>query len=600
MPGPIPFELRWLFPKVKPQLALHVASFLCLTLASLLTLVTPLTIRWLIDSILPARNAHLLVIAIGMVFASYEGRAVLSSLGSYFTFRATQRTALALRMSLLKHIDSLSANYFDRTPVGELLYPFEGPIDEISYFGSDLLPSILRTVIAAGVTLSAMTFLKPLLTLVVVPLVPAFLAVRHRYRSRIGRQADLVQAARSKFSSFLQEHLSAVIQIQLLRQAEAQEREASELLTNTVRCQDGLCRTGAFFSALSNLAVVSGVAVTIACGSLLVFRNQLTTGTLVAFYSLLVQLFDPLSTAMEMYSRAQRTFASIRQIQAVLEMPPALKEHPHARPLTSDRPLHAVFRNVSFVYPRRSEVIRIPNLEILQGERVAIVGPNGAGKSTLAKLLARLYDVDSGEIFIAGADVRAVTPASLRSSVCYLPAQPILFHRSIADNLRIGRFDSTRDDLERVLQLVGLAKYLDGFPGSLEEHIEPGASNLSNGERQRIAIARALLHRPRILILDETTSSLDPASEEALLQAIDRTLPDSTLIVVTHRLHSISQMERILVMRKGEIVGDGSHSDLNATNFFYNEFLASEAHCIYSVEEVQEMIRVVDNRHRGN
>jgi ABC-type multidrug transport system fused ATPase/permease subunit len=205
------------------------------------------------------------------------------------------------------------------------------------------------------------------------------------------------------------------------------------------------------------------------------------------------------------------------------------------------------------------------------------VGPNGAGKSTLAKLLARLYDVDSGEIFIAGTDVRAVTLASLRSTVCYLPAQPILFHRSIADHLRIGRFDSTCGELEQVLRVVGLKKYLDGFPGSLEEYIEPSGSNLSNGERQRVAIARALLHRPRILILDETTSSLDPASEEEMLRTIDRMLPHSTLIVVSHRLHSISRMGRILVMRKGQIVGDGNHSVLNATNLFYTEFLTSTA-----------------------
>ena len=564
VPNPFPAELLWLFPRVKPQLTLHVASFLCLTLASLLALLTPLTFRWLIDSILPAHNAHLLTIAIGLIFTSYEGKAALSSLGGYFTFRATQRTALALRISLLEHVDSLSAGYFDRTPVGELLYPFEGPIDEISYFGSDLLPSILRTVISAGLTLSAMAFLNAPLTLVVVPIIPAFLAVRHRYRRRIGRQADLVQATRSRFSSFLQEHLSSVIQIQLLRQTERQERKASELLTNTVRSQDSLFQAGIFFSVLSNLAIVSGIVATITCGSWMVFRSKLTIGTLVAFYSLLVQLFDPLSMAMETYSRAQRTFASIRQVQAVLETPSAVKEHRDAKPFASDRPLHVMLRDVSFVYQQRSDVIRIPSLEVLQGERVAIVGPNGAGKSTLGKLLARLYDVDSGEILIAGADIRGVALASLRSTVCYLPAQPILFHRSIAANLRIGRPDSTCDDLERVLQLVGLTKYLNGFPGSLEEYIEPSASNLSNGERQRVAIARALLHRPGILILDETTSSLDPASEEAILRTIDQMLPDSTLIVVSHRLHSISQMGRILVMRKGRIVGDGNYFDLNA------------------------------------
>jgi ABC-type multidrug transport system fused ATPase/permease subunit len=203
------------------------------------------------------------------------------------------------------------------------------------------------------------------------------------------------------------------------------------------------------------------------------------------------------------------------------------------------------------------------------------VGPNVAGKITLGKLFALVYDVESGEIFIAGSDMRVVALESLRSSVCYLPAQPILFHRSIADNLRIARFESTRGDLERVLRMVGLTRYLDSCPGSLEEYIEPSASNLSNGERQRVAIARALLHRPRILILDETTSSLDSTSEEAILRTIDRTLPHSTLIVVSHRVHSISWMGRILLMRKGQIVGDGNHSVLSATNPLYMQLLAS-------------------------
>ncbi|HVB55116.1 MAG TPA: ABC transporter ATP-binding protein [Candidatus Acidoferrales bacterium] len=571
MPGPFPPELRWLFPKIKPQLRLHVGSFLCLTAASLLALVTPLSIRWLIDSILPSHQARLLAVAIGLIFASYEGRAILNALGNYFTFRATQHTALALRMSLLRHLDLLSADYFDRTPVGELLYPFEGPIDEISYFGSDLLPSILRAVIATGVTLSAMMVLTPLLTLVVAPIVPVFLVLRHRYRRKIGQQADLVQVAKSKFSSFLQEHLSGLMQIQLLRQTESQERKGSQLLTNAVSSQDALWKAGVFFSALSNLAIVTAIALSLTGGSLMVFRGALTVGTLVAFYTLLVQLFDPLAAAMEMYSRAQRTFASIRQIQNALETSPAVKQHYRAKTLPADLPLHVVFRDVSFRYQRQSDILRIPKLEIAHGERVAIVGPNGAGKSTLAKLLARLYDVAAGEIRIAGLDIRGVELESLRSALCYLPAQPILFHRSVADNLRMGRSGTSFADMERVLRLVELTKYLDGFPRSLEGDIEPGASNLSNGERQRVAIARALLQRPQILILDETTSSLDPTSEESVLRTIARVVPHSTLIVVSHRLHSISWMGRILVMEKGQIVGDGKPSALEATNRFYAE-----------------------------
>lgn len=571
----LPPELRWLFRTIRPQLYLHAASFLCLTLASVATLITPLSIRWLIDSILPSHDFRLLVAAIGLIFASYEGRAILNAIGGYFTFQASQCAALDLQMSLLRHLDSLSADYCDRTPVGEMLYPFSGPIDAISYFGSDLLPSILRAIAATGMTISAMTVLSPSLTLATVPIVPVFLSIRHHYRRRITREADVVQSNQTKFSGFLQEHLSALTQLQLLLHMRAQEETAHRLLTKSLHSQNTLCRTGVTFSAFSNLVIVTGLVVILTCGSLMVFKHTLTIGTLVAFYSLLVQLFDPLSMAMEMYSRAQRTFSSIRQIQAVFEITAAVKEHDQSRPLASDLPLDFAFRDVSFGYGYRRDVIQIPSLAILQGERVAVVGPNGAGKSTLGKLLARLYDVELGEILIAGSDIRVVALTSLRSFVCYLPAQPVLFHRSVADNLRIGKLESTCDELEQVLCTVGLTKYLNSHFGSMQEYVEPGASNLSSGERQRIAIARALLLRPRILILDETTSSLDPTSEEAILRTIDRTLPDSTLIVVSHRVHSITWMRRILLMRNGEIVGDGSHSFLSATNPFYTQFLAS-------------------------
>jgi ABC-type multidrug transport system fused ATPase/permease subunit len=572
MYSPVPQELRWLFPHIKLQLRLHVGSVLCLTAASLLALVAPLSIRWLIDSVLSSHNIHLLLLAVGLIFIGYEGRAVLNALGNYQTFRATQRTALALRISLLQHVDLLSADYFDRTPVGELLYAFEGPIDEISYFGSDLLPSILRAMIATGVTLSAMAALSSMLTIVIIPIVPVFLILRHRYKRKIGHQADLAQAAKSKFSGFLQEHLSALTQIQLLRETGSQERKALELVTNAVCSQDALWKTGIFFSAFSNLAIVTGIALVITGGSLLVFRAELTIGTLVAFYSLLVQLFEPLTTAMEMYSRAQRTFASVRQIQKVLNLSPTLRQHFGTREVSSGRPLHITFRDVSFRYCGQSDGVCIPKLDIAYGERIAIVGSNGAGKSTLAKLLVRLYDIEAGEITISGKDIRRFELGSLRSTVCYLPAQPILFHRSVADNLRMGKQDATGDELERAVRMVGLM-CLDGCPRTLQRNIEPGSSNLSNGERQRVAIARAIVQNPQVLILDETTSSLDPASEEDLLMMLNKALPHATLIVVSHRLHSISWARRILVMQRGQIVGDGQSSTLKITNPFYTELL---------------------------
>jgi len=549
MTNSIPPELRWLFPRIRPHLKLHIGSFLLVTAASLLGLIAPLCIRWLIDSVLPVSNGRLAAVAIGLIFVSYEGRTILSTCGSYLTFRATQGTAVALRLGLLRHLDTLSADHFDQTPVGDLLYPFEAPIDEISFFGSDLVPSLLRAATATAVAFSAMASLNPLLTVAIVPTIPAFLFLRHRYRNRMAGEADLVQEAKSRFSRFLQEHLSSMVQIQLLGQTKTQECMASQLLETVLSSQARLWRTGIVFSAVSNLAVAIAIALTLAGGTSMVFRGALSIGTLVAFYALLTQIFDPLTAAVEMYSRAQRTFASVRQLRGCLEKLPTVVEHKCARAIDVKTSLEIVFRDVSFRYQQAADVVRIPHLTIDCGEMLAIVGRNGAGKSTFAKLLARLYDVDTGEIVISGRDIRHIELESLRAAVCYLPTQPVLFHRSLIENLRIGKPTATLSEVTTALTVVEFTRPLDAPIG-------PSASNLSTGERQRVAIARALLQRPRVLVLDETTSSLDPASEERILRNIRTSLPQTTLVVVSHRLHSIAWMERMIVMHQGEVIRD--------------------------------------------
>jgi ABC-type bacteriocin/lantibiotic exporter with double-glycine peptidase domain len=561
MPKPLAQELRWLGSKMRPHISLLVASFLCLSLASLMVLITPLCMRILIDSILPRRNYRLLYAAVGLIFVSFVSRAILNAVGGYLTFLAAQRTALGLRLSLLRHVNLLSADYHDRTPVGETLYPFGTPIDEISYFSSDLLPTTLRTIVASVTSASGMILLSPILASVAIPVIPAFLIIGHHYRVKIGHEADAVQREQSKFSSFLLEHFAAKLQIQLLRHTQAQELKTNHLLTNVICCQEALWKTSVFYSVFSSVVIVTGLAAILYGGSLMVLSGKLTTGTLVAFYALLTQLFDSLSSVSDMYSRAHRIFASIRLLRAATEIAPAVVEHPDAKPLYPHSPLNIEFRDVRFGYRDSKATVHIPHLEILQGERVAIVGPNGSGKSTLVKLLARLYDVESGTIYVAGSDIRMVQLDSLRSFVSYLPPQPALLHLSVADNLRIGGSETSERELEDVLRIVGLPKF-DKFGLC----IGPDASNLSSGERQRLAIARMLLHPPRIVILDEATSSLDPAFEETVLRTLDKRMPNSTVIFVSHRVHSLSWFGRILVLQDGRIVRDGSPSLPARTN----------------------------------
>ena len=225
-----PGELYWLVRRLRPFLAWYMASFVCLAAGSLLSLLAPLALRWLIDSVLPHRSVSLLYLAVLLIFLGYQGRTSLLSLGTLLMLSSAQRMGLALRMEVLRHLDSLSADYYDNTPVGAVMYPLKEPVDEIASFGSDLLPSALRILFTTCFTLATMLVLSPALTIAVIPLIPAFVLIRQHFRQRLVASAEQVQADRLNWSAFLQEHLSAAVSIQLLGQQRRQQRSAFRLL----------------------------------------------------------------------------------------------------------------------------------------------------------------------------------------------------------------------------------------------------------------------------------------------------------------------------------------------------------------------------------
>jgi len=234
-----------------------VGSFLCITAGSLLGLVTPLVLKWLIDRVIPARQFTLLFIAMVLIFLGSQGKSMVSSLGSYLMLTAALRMSLNLRMEMLRHLDSLSADYYDKTPIGTAAYPLREPIEEIAYFGSDLIPAILHTLMTTGFTLVTMLALSPRLTLLVFPFIPIFLIARQRFRTKLTADADCAQHDRVSWSNFLEEHLTAAIPIQLLGQQKRQERRGFRLLGRSVRSQEKLFRTGVWFTVYTTLAVVT-------------------------------------------------------------------------------------------------------------------------------------------------------------------------------------------------------------------------------------------------------------------------------------------------------------------------------------------------------
>jgi ATP-binding cassette, subfamily B, bacterial len=549
-------EMRWLLRQERPFLRWHIASFLCMSVGSFLALLSPLVLKWMIDVVLPSRSVGLLIGAVVLLFLCHQGRAVLTTVGGYMTMLAAQRLALALRLELLRHLDTLSADYHEGTSVGASMYPLKEPIDEISYLGSDLVPSILRTLLATVLTLGTMLILNPRMTLAIVPLIPVFVLTRKHFRNKLERDANTVQHNQVAWSSFLQEHVSSIVAIQLLRRERRQERAALHLLGTSVRSLARLFRTGFSFTFFTSLTIGLAMSSVIGYGGWSVLEDTLTVGGLVAFYTYLAQLFEPLSGLAEIYARTQKTFASIRRVQGVLALEPTINNCRTAIKFPQDRPWTIELADVCFGYPRRDGLLCIARLEIAAGEHVAIVGENGAGKSTLAKLMARLYDVDSGSISVAGCDVREIEIESLREHVCYVPPHPVLFDTTLSANLRLGKGTASDAELRGVLDHVGLATWACGLQEGLNQRIGPGGHQLSGGQRQRLGIGRAILQRPRILILDEATSSLDAGSEQQLLGSLRRILPRTTVVVISHRLSALHCVDRVIVLEAGHIVGD--------------------------------------------
>jgi ABC-type multidrug transport system fused ATPase/permease subunit len=565
------------------------------TAASVLALLTPLVLKWLIDQILPRRETGLLLAASVLILLSYQGRTALSSVGNYLTLIAVQKMALRLRMNVLQHLDQLSADYYENTAPGAVMYPLKEPIEEVSYFGSDLLPSILRMCLTTAFTIATMFVLSPKLTLAILPLIPVFLVARQHFRTKLSADSDTVQENLIAWNAFLEEHIASVLSIQLLGREKHQEREAFRLLARTTRSHLALLKTGVWFTVWTSLAVVCALSAVIGYGGWSVLAGTLSLGSLVAFYSFVTQLFDPLNGAAELYARAQRTFASIRQIQAVLALRPSIT----GSPVSADFPTQdweLEFKAVEFGYGQENALL-VPSLRIAASEKIAIIGENGAGKSTLARLIPRVYDVTAGSIYVGGTDIRNLQLKSLRGRICYLPRDPVLFDGTLVSNLLFVRPGASESEVRAAIQLADLDDVVTALPKGLHQRIGPDGCQLSGGQRQRLAIARALLQRPQILILDEATSCLDPSSEAFILRSVFDQLSASTLIVVSHRASTVAAFGRVLVLSGGRIVEDSANAVISGDAIGCERFCAAQPSAI--IRSTPESISSLQARTRG-
>jgi len=432
-----------------------------------------------------------------------------------------------------------------------------------------------------------MFFLDFRLTILLLPLMPLFLVFRRHFESRLRQASDSAQQQSSRESSFLQEHLGSVIQIQLLHRERSQVQAFLERAAARMKALNQRTLTETLFRTCYMAVIALGTIATLGYGGYEVFVGALTVGGLVAFYSYLARLFDPLNAAVDIYSRFNRLSASIRRIVEVIEKTPAVSESPGAVHLPSASRGYVELQGVSFSYGKATPIVDGLELKLEAGEKVALVGVSGSGKSTITKLIARLYDVDQGAVYIDGIDVRGVLLESLRTKVCYLMQDAVLFDRTLKENLLLGKPSATNRELIDALETADLGELIDCLPQGWDTPLGPKGNFLSGGERQRLALARLVLQNPTVLLLDESTSALDVPSERRVFSNLVERFADKTIVFVSHRISALKWVDRIVVLSGGTVEEQGTHDRLICNGGLYtllhNSPAAPGGHGLYPI-----------------
>ncbi len=568
---------RWLFNQARALLGRHLLLATLLISSSIMFLLDPLLLKWLIDGILPKRDFHLLIVATLGFLGIFTCREALSAFAGNLSSRVVQELAFRMRLNVLEQLNRLSADYHETTPVGEKLYRIEGDVDQAAEIGSGLVPSALQTGFNAMFVTLTLFMLDFQLACILLFLLPIFLIVRRYFDGALHRASEGAQLQSGKESSFLLEHLTSIIQVQLLCQEGSQMQIFLLRATTKLNAVNRRNLTEILFRTCYLAVIGLSTLAVLAYGSYRVLIGALTLGGLVATYGYILMLFEPLHSAVQIYSRMKRLSVSIRRIRDIVEVAPTITERQGAVELPASTRGQIDMTDVWFSYPNGRPVLRNFNLSLRPGEKVALVGVSGSGKSTIAKLMARLYDPQQGTVYIDGTDVRSLRLRSVRARLCYVMQDAVLFDRSLRENLLMGDPSSTLDELWHAIKMVELEHLVERLPERLDTQLGPNGNILSGGERQRVALARAIMQRPSLLLLDEPTSALDSPSERRVLINLAKHFSNQTIVVVSHRITALTWVDRIIAVGEGMVEEQGSHDELVRQGGLYSHLYSASA-----------------------
>jgi ABC-type multidrug transport system fused ATPase/permease subunit len=548
-------------PYVARYRGMTAVSIVCMLLYTALNVANPFLIGLAIDNFIQRHDLGgltiisivLLAVNVAMWQAQYWQVWTMSWAGEQMLYH--------LAADMFNHLQRLSLSFYDRTQIGRVMSRLQSDIDVLESMLSSGLLSMLSSVVALVGIVGIMIAMAPglaLVTFTVLPLMFGIAAVWQRHAQRSFRRT---RAAISLVNATLQENLTGMRVIQSMAREERNGAEFDELNAYNRDTNLQASRVAALVLPLVEVVAALAIALAVVYGGALVARNALPIGVLVAFTLYINRFFDPIRDLSQQYTQLQRAGVGAERIFNIIDVPVQIQDRPAAEELPPVRG-EVEFREVVFGYSPERPVLHGLNLRIPPGQTVAIVGPTGAGKSTIASLISRFYDVQQGAVLIDGHDVRDVIQRSLRRQIGVVLQEPFLFTGTIRENIRYGRLEASDAEVEEAARVIGVHDVIRRLPQGYDTAIRERGRNLSVGQRQLIAFARALLADPCILILDEATANIDTFTEALVQQGLQRLLAGRTALVIAHRLSTITGADRIVVLEGGRIIEEGTHAAL--------------------------------------